>query len=161
MLSQEAITGGLLTLFDEAYTGSGTEGIWFTDGDERSSFAGLLAGVSAEEASRPLTNGDPLTLASHAGHVVFALSLANRIAKGERPDADWSGSWSTRKVTDSEWRGLVARLGEEAAEIRKVFTSGAFLSNDKFFVGCLSVICHGAWHLGALRQALALIQAPK
>jgi hypothetical protein len=163
MLSQEAISGGVLALFDEAYTGPAADATWFTDGDERSGFAGLLASISAEEASRPLTSGDQLTLASHTGHVVFALSLANRIAKGDYPKdgADWIGSWSTRKVSETEWRDLVVRLAEEAAEIRKVFESGAFLANEKFFIGCLSVICHGAWHLGALRQALGLIRAPK
>ncbi len=161
MLSPDEISMSVLALFDEAYSGPAEDAIWFTDGDERSGFAGLLSSISAEEASRPLTKGDPLTAASHAAHVVYALSFAAAMAKGERPETDWSGSWATRKVTEAEWRTLVGLLASKAAEVRKVFESGAFLADGRFLAGSLSVICHGAWHLGALRQGLGLVRAPE
>ncbi len=159
MIPHDAIMKSVLALYDEAYTGGSS---WFTDGDERSGFPGLLAGVSAEQASRPLAGGGGLTAASHAGHVDYYLSLALRIVSGEKPypAADWSGSWATRTVTEAEWQALVLRIGERAAAIRKVLDSPAPFGDEAFFTGCLALVCHGAWHLGALRQALGLITAP-
>ena len=150
MLSKDAISRSALALFDEAYTGTAEGAIWFTDGDARSGFAGLLAGISAEEASRPLTPGDPLTAASHAAHVVYALSFAAAMAKGERPETDWSGSWAAREVTEAEWKALVARLAAAAAEVRKVFESGVFLADD---------VLDNSGTLDALEAAVAQLHA--
>jgi hypothetical protein len=153
-----------LALFDEAYVdrveGRGT---WFIDNEPGSGMLGMLENVTASEASRSPTPGDPLTLASHVGHVRFALNLANRAAKGENPyqNADWASSWSARAVDDAGWKELVEGLRSEYTSLRRVIASGRAWEQEMFMTGVFGLIAHGAWHLGAMRQALGLIKASK
>lgn len=153
----------LLTLFDEGYRGAAGAGTWYVDNDPECGLLGTLAGLDAEAASRPLTPGDPLTAASHADHVRFALSLANRASRGENPypTADWAASWSMRTVGPAEWKELVASLEREMADLRAYLATGKPLEDETFATGVFGLVAHTAWHLGALRQALGFVRAPE
>jgi len=162
-ISTEALKKAALALFDEGYVGPQGKGTWFTDSEPGSGFLGAIELLDAKAASRPLTPGDPLTAASHAGHLRFSLELANRAAKGENPypGADWAKSWDVRSVGEEEWKDLVAALRSEIAAFREVIASGKAFEDEEFATGVLGLICHGAWHLGALKQGLGLISAPR
>jgi hypothetical protein len=158
------LTRTALMLFDEAHVDHAEgRGTWFIDNEPKSGMLGMLEGITAAEASRPLTPGDPLTLASHVGHVRFALNLANRASKGENPyqNADWAASWSTRTVDDAAWKELVEGLRTEYTSLRRVIASGRAWDQEMFMTGVFGLITHGAWHLGAMRQGLGLIRTPK
>jgi len=88
---------------------------WFTDNEKGSGFLGSIEGLSAEEASRPFSPSDKGSAASHAGHILYALSLANRALRGEDAyaNSDWSGSWKKNKVDAAEWKELLAGLRRE------------------------------------------------
>lgn len=162
MIGKEALTKALADLFDEGFQGAREAGTWYVDNDPECGLLGTLAGLSAEEASRPLTPGDPLSAASHAGHVRFALSLANRASRGENPypAADWAASWSVRSVRPGEWSALVDSLKAEIEDLRRYIETGKPLEDEMSATGIFGLVAHTAWHLGALRQALGFIRAP-
>lgn len=152
-----------VTLFDEAHRGPAGSGTWFVDNEPGCGLFGTLGGLDAERASRPLGAGDPLTPASHAAHLRYALSLANRAARGEDPykDANWARSWDTRNVDEAEWKALLAGLEKEYEELRRVMGGEQAWESRDFMTGLLGLIAHAAWHLGALRQGLGLVKSPK
>lgn len=164
-IEKSVLTKTALTLYDEAYLEAPdpTKGTWFTDNEPKNGFLGSLESSSAERASLPLHQGESLTLASHVGHLRFALGLANRAARGENPykDANWARSWEIRSVSESEWKALVESLRAEYDAYREVIASGKAWENEDLITGTLGLIAHGAWHLGAIRQGLGLVTAPK
>jgi hypothetical protein len=163
-IDASALTQAALALYDEAYLGSpNANGTWFVDNEPENGTLGTLKSLSAEAASRPASPGDPLTVASHAEHLRFSLSLANRAAKGENPykDALWSESWKQRSVSEAEWRALLAALRREYEDFRSAIASGDMWKDEDTLTGTFGLICHGAWHLGAIRQALGLVKAPE
>lgn len=162
-IEKAALTKAALTLFDEGYSGpADSKGTWFVDNEPDCGFIGTIRALSAAQASRPACEGDSLTVASHAAHLRFSLSLANRAARGENAYAGvkWSESWTPRVVSDAEWKSLVAGLGAEYEAFRETLAKGGLWDDEDMLTGALGTLCHGAWHLGAIRQALGLIKAP-
>jgi hypothetical protein len=158
----DELTRSLTTLFSELVDGAkGAPGSAFVlnSGD-----AGLLASLdrlSAEDASRSVDGG--ATIAAHAQHVRYGLSLMNRWAsEGGNPfaDARWDEAWKTSRVGDGEWQEIRDGLRDEAhrwlralgtpREVRTVELSGMIAS-----------IAHLAYHLGAVRQIAAGARGPR
>jgi hypothetical protein len=162
LLSKEALTRAALVLFEEGHVGPTGKGTWFIDNEAGSGFLGTIEGLDAARVSKPLNPPDPLTIASHVDHVRFALHLANRAARGENlyGSADWGKSWALRTVDEAAWKALVAELRAEVAAFREVLSGGEAWSDEEFGTGALGLLCHTAWHLGAVRQALGLVKAP-
>ena len=97
------------------------------------------------------------TIAAHADHVEFGLSLLNRWAAGEEnpwAEADWNASWQRTTVTDEQWRTLRGRLRHAAEQWRQVVVTRASW-DDRAAAGALASAAHTAYHLGAIRQILA------
>ena len=163
MIEKSALTKAALALYEEGYEGPKGKGSWFSDGGPESGFLGTLEGLSLADANRPLLDGEGLTVASHAGHLRFSLELANRAMRGENPykDANWARSWDIRKVGEAEWKGLLASLRKEYAALRESIAAGEAWKDEDSLTGTFGLIAHGAWHLGALRQALGRVTAPK
>src|SRR3982751_4691613 len=98
------IATSLATLFSELVIGANSGGGAFilNSGD-----VGLLRSLdtlSAGDASRSAHGG--ATIAAHAQHVRYGLSLMNRWAsEGGDPfaDAKWDAAWKTSRVSDGEW----------------------------------------------------------
>src|SRR5919109_167655 len=94
----------LSRLFSELVDGASGDGGPFilNSGD-----AGLLRSLdklSPGEASTSVNEG--ATIAAHAQHVRYGLSLMNRWAReGGDPfaDAKWDEAWKTAAVSDTEW----------------------------------------------------------
>lgn len=169
IVNPENLGASISTLLSEAYRGPAGHGSWFTDEEPDCGVLGTLAGLTAEEASRPLTPagagnvpGDGATAASHASHLAYALSLANRAMRGENPykNADWSGSWAVTVVGDAAWKALRARLEKEFSDLMTAISDPGVWSSPQRMTGMMGNIAHSAWHLGALRQALGLVRTP-
>lgn len=115
-----------------------------------------LKSIDAATASaRPMPG--KTTIASHADHLAYGLSLMNRWAGGDTnafADSDWNASWQRTKVTDEEWRTLRDRLAREAAAWQRIVESRTEW-DDVSASGALSSAAHTAYHLGAIRQILA------
>ena len=97
------------------------------------------------------------TMAAHAEHVRYYLSLANRALRGENPyaTADWKQSWAVQSVDEAAWQRLRDSLRDEYLRLREVTASPAGWSeHDAALTGVLATIAHTAYHLGAIRQMM-------
>lgn len=162
-VDRAVLTRAAITLFDEAYIGPHTPGqTWFADNEPDCGVLGTLENVDADEASRVLHEGEDETIAAHTAHLLFAVSLAKRGILGEAPAAaDWSASWRQRRVNAEEWEDLKGSLRREVEELRRLIEGGGCWKTETLLTDTLAHIAHGAWHLGAIRQALGLVKLPR
>ena len=116
---------------------------------------GLLASLdrlSAADASA--THGGGASIAAHADHLRYGLSILNRWAAGALPPAnemDWTSSWRKNVVTDAQWRALRDELRREADGWAQVLRTPRQVSEVEagWMAGSVS---HLAYHVGAIRQ---------
>jgi hypothetical protein len=155
------LSPSLGTLFSELVIGGKNPGGAFilNSGD-----VGLLRSLdtlSADDASRSVHGG--ATIAAHAQHVRFGLSLMNRWAsEGGDPfaDAKWDAAWKTSRVNDDEWAEIRGGLRDEAHGWLDVLGSPRDVSSVELS-GMIASIAHLAYHLGAIRQIASSARGPK
>src|SRR5262245_49459107 len=146
------VNPSLMRSFSELVDGAGRHGGAFilNSGD-----VGLLRSLdklSAVDASRSVNDG--ATIAAHAQHVRYGLSLMNRwAAEGGDPfaDATWDEAWKTVDVDERVWKEIRAGLHNEAQRWLTVLSSPRNVS-DVELTGMLASVAHLAYHLGAIRQ---------
>ena len=117
--------------------------------------------LSSEDASRSVNTG--ATIAAHAQHVRYGLSLMNRWAsEGGNPfaDANWDAAWRLSSVDDPGWQEIRQGLREEASRWLKVLGSPREVSEVEF-TGMIASSAHLAYHLGAIRQINKDARGPK
>jgi hypothetical protein len=121
-----------------------------------------LESIDARAASaRPMPG--KTTIASHVDHVLYGFTLMNRWAAGEPnpfANADWEASWKRTTATEDQWRSLRDNLREQADHWRKHVASRTAW-DDMSAAGALSSAAHTAYHLGAIRQILAAMDAAR
>ena len=126
--------------------------------------AGLLRSLdrlSPADASGS-TNGGA-TIAAHAQHVRYGLSLMNQWASdGGDPfaNAKWDEAWKTSAVDQAQWREITTGLRTECERWLSTLTSPRDLS-DVELAGMIGSIGHLAYHLGAIRQISKETRGPK
>jgi hypothetical protein len=148
---QRALSKQLTEIFDGP---PGQEAYLLNPGDP-----GLLRQLdslsAAQASSRPFAG--KTTIAAHADHVHYGLTLLNRWAAGEPnpwADADWDASWKRTQVTDEQWQELRDALRHEFRKWRAVVAARTDW-DDLAASGALASSSHTAYHLGAIRQILA------
>jgi hypothetical protein len=117
--------------------------------------------LSAIAASRSVNEG--ATIAAHALHVCYGLSLMNRWAReGGNPfaDAKWDEAWKTTIVDASEWEEIRSALREEAQRWLEVLRSPREATAVELS-GMIGSIAHFAYHLGAIRQIDKSTRGPR
>ncbi len=147
----------LSSLLTEVFDGPpGPEAYILNPGDP-----GLLRQLDSIDAraasSRPMPG--KTTIASHADHLNFGLSLLNRWAAGEEnpfAGADWNASWKRTTVNEDQWRTLRAALRDQAEKWKNAVDARTDWDNISAS-GALSSAAHTAYHLGAIRQILAAL----
>jgi hypothetical protein len=155
------LTTSLTTLFSELVDGANNPGGAFmlNSGD-----AGLLRSLdklSAAQASDSVHGG--ATIAAHARHVQYGLSLMNRWAReGGNPfaDARWDEAWKTSQVSDDEWRAIRDALRADSREWLGALGAPREV-NPVELNGMIGSIAHLAYHLGAIRQIASTARGPK
>jgi hypothetical protein len=117
--------------------------------------------LSAADASRSVNDG--ATIAAHAQHLRYGLSLMNRWAsEGGDPfaDAKWDAAWKTSDVDRAAWEEIRGGLRDEAR--RWVQALGATRDvTDIELTGMIASIAHLGYHLGAIRQIDSQTRGPK
>ena len=148
-------------LFSELVDGTSREAGAFmlNSGD-----AGLLRSLdmlSADEASESSNGG--ATIAAHALHLTYGLSLMNRWAReGGNPfaDATWDEAWKTSTADAAKWNEIRGGLRREAHDWLEVLRAPRDVAGIELS-GMVGSIAHLAYHLGAIRQIAKRGRGPK
>jgi hypothetical protein len=128
--------------------------------DKGTSLFETLAGITAEEASIPVS-ARCASIAGQTEHVRFYIEVMSGYLDGKGiEDADWDGSWYLKTVTPEEWTELQARLRAEYDRVReKILAVPDWTGHDRYVLGeALTVAIHTAYHLGEIRQATCVIK---
>jgi len=126
--------------------------------------AGLLHSlekVPAAGASLAVNGG--ATLAAHAQHLRFGLSLMNRWATdGGNPfaDATWDEAWKVSDVSEPQWEEIRRGLQDESHRWLSTLGSPRDVTVTEL-MGMIASIAHVAYHLGAVRQIAQRARGPK
>jgi hypothetical protein len=155
------VSGTLARLFSELVDGtSGRTGAFILNSGD----VGLLRSldkVSAADASRSVHDG--ATIAAHAEHVRYGLSLMNRWAsEGGDPfaDATWDKAWRTYQVDEPAWTTIRKGLRDEAHSWLEALSSPREATEVEL-TGMIASIAHLAYHLGAIRQISKDTRGPR
>src|SRR3954462_9403138 len=108
--------------------------------------------LSAADASRSADDG--ATIAAHAQHVRYGLSLMNRWGRdGGNPfaNARWDEAWRITAVDAAEWTRIRDGLRQEAQGWLKALGEPREVATVEL-AGMIGSIAHLAYHLGAIRQ---------
>ena len=117
--------------------------------------------LSADDASRAVYDG--ATIAAHAQHVRYGLSLMNRWAReGGNPfaDATWDAAWKISRVDAAEWDEIRVGLRSEIQLWLEALRAPREASKVEL-TGMIASIAHLAYHLGAMRQISRDARGPK
>jgi hypothetical protein len=151
----------LARLFSELVDGAVTDGgaVMLNSGD-----VGLLRSIdtlSPADASRSVNDG--ASIAAHAQHLRFGLSLMNQWAsQGGNPfaNAKWDEAWKTSAVDAAAWEEIRTALRDETHRWRRELESPREVT-DAELAGMIGSIAHLAYHLGAIRQINKDTRGPK
>jgi len=157
-MNTAAMTASLGTLFRELVLGAPLTASYVLNRGDGGLLRSLDA-VSAASASAPGPGGS--SVAAHAEHLRYALSLLNDWAAGVRSfeDADWTGAWRKTAVSEEEWSSLRGRLREEA-ELWLTTLQSPREVGDLELNDIIGSIAHVAYHLGAMRQIDQQLRGP-
>jgi hypothetical protein len=151
----------LARLFSELADGANKGGGVFVLNSGDIGLLRSLDQLSAAAASRSFNGG--ATIAAHAQHLRYGLSLMNRWAsKGGDPFADpkWDEAWKTSRVDHAQWDEIRSGLREEVRRWTEVLGSPRQVT-DTELSGMIGSIAHFAYHLGAIRQIDRSVRGPR
>src|SRR5262245_13916057 len=151
----------LATLFRELVDGAAHGGGAFILNSGDQGLLRALDALSADDASRSVNGG--ATVAAHAQHVRYGLSLMNRWARaGGDPFADalWDEAWKVSRVDEPAWIEIRNGLRSEAHEWLTALGAPRAVTPVEF-TGMLASIAHLAYHLGAIRQISKTARGPR
>jgi hypothetical protein len=120
-----------------------------------------LEKLTAADASRSANDG--ATIAAHAQHVRYGLSLMNRWAtEGGNPFADamWDAAWKISRVDEGQWKEILSGLRHETQRWQQALGSPRDVIEVEL-MGMIGSIAHLAYHLGAMRQISKAIRGPR
>ena len=160
-MNTATIRDSLTTLFDELVNGATAGGGAFVLNSGDAGLLRSLGRLSAADASHRLAGG--ATVAAHAQHLRYGLSLMNRWAReGGNPfaDATWDLAWQTTTVDEAAWTEIRDDLRRQATDWLEVLGAGRDVTPVEL-TGLIGSIVHLGYHLGAIRQIAAASRGPR
>ena len=151
----------LVTLFSELVDGAPARGDAFMLNSGDPGLLRSLDMLSAADASESVHGG--ATIAAHAQHVRYGLSLMNQwAAEGGNPfaNAKWDELWKISSVDTATWDAIRSGLRAEAHRWLEALGAPRELAPVEL-TGMISSIAHLAYHLGAIRQINKRMRGPK
>ncbi len=156
-MSDDILRQALVQLQQELTLGPGDEA-YILNPHERGFLAELDA-LSAIQASTVPSPGKT-SIAAHADHVNYGITLINRWAAGEEnpwATADWEASWKRGQVDEVAWHSLRADLRRQCDKWREVIATKTDL-NLQAACGLVGSVAHLAYHIGAVRQLIVRVK---
>src|SRR5213593_5272605 len=155
-----SITHTLTRLFSELVDGAHEPGGAFMLNSGDIGLLRSLDTLSPAAASRSVNGG--ATIAAHAQHLRYGLSLMNRWTEGGNPfaDAKWDEAWKTTGVDGNEWQEIRGGLRDAAQRWTQALGSPRDVSEVEL-AGMIASIAHLAYHLGAIRQIDRDLRGPR
>jgi len=159
-METSTVIQAIVELFTEAYAGPpNPTSTWFIDNEPDSGILGIIAGVSAVEASWSSSKNDRgTTIASHVEHLRWSLANANGALQGKPYQASWSESWNTLEADEEKWENLKNELHREYEMLRENIAKQGEMPWE-YLMGLLALIPHAAYHLGTIRQLIERARA--
>jgi len=158
------ITQSIVDLLMEAYQGppDAHTPTWFNDNDPNGGVFGLIAPLSAVEASTSADgSGNPgTTVAAHVEHLRWSLANANGALRGDPYQSNWKESWKVSVVDDAEWNLLRLTLQSEVKTLCTAILKQENLEGP-FLNGLLALVPHAAYHLATIRQMIERVKEKK
>jgi hypothetical protein len=151
----------LARLFGELVDGSSGHATGFVLNTGDIGLLRSLHALSAADPSRSVNGG--ATIAAHAQHLRYGLSLMNRwVAEGGNPFADavWDAAWQIGGVDDPAWAAIQTGLRDEAQRWLQALRTPRTVSEVEL-TGMMASVAHLAYHLGAIRQIATSARGPK
>jgi len=148
-------------LLTEAYAGPpDPHTTWFIDNVPDSGILGILAGVSADEASKSVDGSgkNGTTIASNAEHLRWSLENMNNTIRGTAWDSNWPESWKLTRTEEEEWDQLRQALRKEYETLRDLVSQQKEMPAE-YVTGMIALIPHAAYHLGTIRQMLERVRS--
>ena len=149
-----SIVPAILTLLRETFEGPSGPSTYYIDNDPSAGFLATLGGLSAAQASKPFGKGGA-SIAGHAHHAAFHLEMSGAWLQGDRAPRDWSRSWSVSTVDEPAWAALRETLRDRFENLARAIEEEA-PAGDERLATTIAAIAHAAYHLGAIRQRLAM-----
>lgn len=159
-LSVTSILNSVVYLLTEAYAGPpDPSSTWFIDNEPDSGILGIVANVSAAEASESVDgSGQPgTTIAANVEHLRWSLSMMNAAIRGETFEGKWKESWLLLEVDDAGWDTLRDNLRAEFEMLCRGLQAQTDLPDD-YLTGTLALLPHAAYHLGTIRQMVERVR---
>lgn len=161
MLTVTTLIASINELLTEAYAGPpNPNATWFIDNEPDSGILGILAGVSAAEASTSVDgSGKPGTsIAANAEHLRWSLANTNGVMRGEEY-GKWKESWNLQSVDETTWNQLCDALRTEFETLVETLKNQTELP-DEYLSGFIALLPHAAYHLGTIRQMVERVRQP-
>ena len=142
----------LLNLIDEAIHGPPEGFAYFSDRGDRAGLIRLLESLDASSASETVGH---TSVAAHVNHLVFSLAASTDFLEGQGRRVNWSESWTVQVVTSDAWSKLIADLTSGIDHLKSAIET-TFGQSDRTIGAALGAVAHLAYHIGAIRQKVAL-----
>ena len=151
-IPMNVVINQILAVLRETFEGPAKKWSYFTDNAPDAGYFGSLKNLTAEEASR-ITGGS--SIVSHVYHAIFALNASSKAIGGDQSPQNWTQSWSVQTADETKWSELLSQLREAYSHLVKTIELNAATSQEAFGE-TIGAVAHAAFHLGAIRQKLAL-----
>jgi len=154
-MDTSTVIQSVIELFTEAYGGPpNPSSTWFIDNEPDSGILGIIAGITAQEASWSSRKDDPgTTIASHVEHLRWSLANANGAMQGKSYQGNWKESWNTLQADSARWDQLRVDLRNEFEALKDNLGKQTVLEGA-FLLGVMALVPHAAYHLGTIRQLI-------
>ena len=160
-MNTSSVSATLARLFGELVDGANQpNGAFILNTGDRGVLRSLET-LSAADASSSVNGG--ATIAAHAQHERYGLSLMNRWAReGGNPfaDATWDAAWKISAVDAAQWDEIRSGLRDEAHHWLQVLETPRDVA-DVELSGMIASIAHLAYHVGAMRQISKTARGPR
>jgi hypothetical protein len=150
LIDRERLTAEVFAVLDEVFV---THHGIFLDPD--TSLFQTLAGITAEQASRPV-GGQCASLAAQVAHVTLYLEVLEAfLITRQGRDTDWSEIWRTVEAVSPEgWSDLAHQLEATYRRLASRLRDTDEWEDPDVIGAALAMAVHSAYHLGEIRQAL-------